>query len=43
MTQNACPKCGAAMQESFIPDMTHGAVMQLKSQRGLPERAKFWG
>jgi hypothetical protein len=43
MTQNACPEFGAAMEESFIPDMTHGAVIQLKWQRGLPEGAKFWG
>jgi len=31
------------MEDGFIPDMTHGAVMQLAWQRGLPEGAKFLG
>jgi hypothetical protein len=31
------------MEEGFIPHKTHGAVIQLKWQRGLPEGAKFWG
>jgi hypothetical protein len=40
---NTCPECGAAMEEGFIPDMAHAAVMQLTWQRGAPEVAKFLG
>jgi len=43
MTQNACPECGAAMEEGFIPDMHVGSAMQLAWQRGIPESKKFLG
>lgn len=44
MTQNACPECGAAMEEGFIPYMASpGAAMQLAWQRGIPESRKFLG
>ena len=43
MTQNACPECGAAMEEGFIPDMTAGGVFQLGWQRGRPENKKLLG
>jgi hypothetical protein len=43
MIQNACPECGSAMEDGFIPDMTHGFVLQLAWQPGVPEDAKFLG
>jgi hypothetical protein len=43
MTQNACPECGSAMEDGFIPDMAHVQVLQLAWQRGLPEDFKFLG
>jgi ribosomal protein S27AE len=43
MTQNACPDCGAAMEEGFIPDMAHGNALQLAWQRGIPENKRFLG
>ena len=43
MTKNVCSDCGAAMEEGFIPDMAHSAVLQLRWQRGIPEDCKFLG
>jgi hypothetical protein len=43
MTQNACPECGSAMEEGFIPNMGVGGAMQLAWHRGIPEDKKFLG
>ena len=37
-----CPKCQKSMEQGFIPDWTHGAVLQTNWVRGLPSRASFW-
>ncbi len=43
MMQGACPECGSAMEDGFIPDLAHAQVAQLGWQRGIPEDAKFLG
>jgi Domain of unknown function (DUF6487) len=43
MTQNACPDCGSAMEEGFIPDVSYGAVLQLAWHPGTPEDKKILG
>jgi hypothetical protein len=43
VTQDACPECGAAMEEGFIPDTSHAAVVQLAWQRGIPQNRRFLG
>jgi phage FluMu protein Com len=36
-----CPKCGKEMEEGFIADYTHGAVLVSKWVEGEPEKS-FW-
>ena len=43
MTENACPECGSAMEEGFIPDASYAVVLQSAWQRGRPEIAKIFG
>ena len=43
MTADACPECGAEMEEGFIPDMSYGQVLQLGWQRGAPEIPTLFG
>jgi DNA-directed RNA polymerase subunit RPC12/RpoP len=43
MTQNACPECGSAMEEGFIPDMTWGGVLPSAWHPGQPQRAWLTG
>ena len=43
MMQGACPECGSAMEDGFIPDMTIPQIVQLGWQAGPPEDEKFFG
>ncbi len=36
-----CPKCGGAMEQGFIPDMTYGARLVNQWAAGPPEKS-FW-
>jgi phage FluMu protein Com len=36
-----CPKCNEEMEEGFIADYTHGAVLVSKWVEGEPEKS-FW-
>ena len=40
-TDHECPKCRNMMEEGFIADLTHGAVMTSKWIEGEPEKS-FW-
>lgn len=37
----SCPKCGAAMQQGFVLDVTHGGRLVSHWVRGEPEKS-FW-
>ena len=41
MATTECPKCRARMDEGFIKDQTHGAVLASKWVEGPPEKS-FW-
>jgi hypothetical protein len=38
-----CPDCGGRMEEGFLPDVTHGQVLQGHWHPGKAEKAKFFG
>jgi len=38
-----CPDCEAEMEKGFIPDNTHGGVLQAHWQKGEPDKKQFLG
>lgn len=36
-----CSKCGSEMQEGFVPDNAHGAMLPSRWAEGVPEKS-FW-
>ena len=38
-----CADCRVAMEEGWVPDCTHGAVLQTHWQPGPPQKATFFG
>ena len=41
MNSMHCPKCQGNMMEGFVPDYTHGGVLQTRWVQGTPKRT-FW-
>jgi hypothetical protein len=43
MADPRCPGCSKSMEEGFVPDATHGAILQSHWMPGKPEKATFIG
>jgi predicted nucleic-acid-binding Zn-ribbon protein len=40
---NRCPKCSTTMEQGFILDRTHGAVLAAEWVAGVPDRSIWTG